>query len=100
MRLRKRGRTCGVKSYIAFDFLQGLVNVAVEHRDRTKLLQIGERLGAVLRAPSPVLINRPQRNVGKDDDGRAVRKMFDVFFHPLQLLRPKGSQAASLEIYD
>src|SRR6266700_8415374 len=66
MRLRKRCGTSSVESHVAFDFLHGLVNVAVEHRDRAKLLQIRKRLGTVLRTPAPVLINRPQRNVGKD----------------------------------
>src|SRR6266536_1260802 len=100
LRLRKRSRTCGVKSYVTFDFLQGLVNVAVEHRDRTKLLQIGESLSAVLGSPSPVLINRPQRNVSENDDWRAVRKMLDIFLHPLQLLRPQRSQPTGLQIDD
>src|SRR5205823_928388 len=100
LRLRECGRACGMEGHVAFDFLHGLMNVAIQDRDRSKLLQIRKRLPTILRAPSPILIYRPERNVGENDNRGAVRKMLDVFFHPLELLGPQRSQATRFEVHN
>src|SRR6266403_223836 len=51
-RLGKRGRSRRVKGDVAFDFLQDLMNVAVQHRYRSEPLQIGESLSAILCPPT------------------------------------------------
>src|SRR5437773_1777088 len=72
LRLRKRGRRRGMKRYVAFDLLHGLMNVPVEHRHRAELLQVGQRLRAVFRTPAPLRIHRPEWDVREYHDGRAV----------------------------
>jgi hypothetical protein len=63
-----------VEGNVAFDLLHNLVDVSVEHGYRSEALQIGECLGTVLGARTPLRIDDPQRNVGKDHDGTiAVR---------------------------
>src|SRR5882762_5458256 len=72
-RLRKRGRARGVEGDVALDLLHHLVDVAVEHRHRTEALEVIQRAGAVLGAPAPGRIDRPQRNMGEHDDGHRFR---------------------------
>src|SRR5215467_6143349 len=79
-RLHECRRKCGVEGYIAFDLLQGLVNVAIQNRDRAEPLQIGEGLSAIFGSPSPLRVNRPKRNVRKDDDRGAGFQLRDVVF--------------------
>ena len=85
-RLREGGRTRGVERDIAFHLLHHLVDVAVEHSHRTKLLEIRQRLGAILRAPTPVLIDGPERDVGEQDNRRRCRTALDVTLQPFELL--------------
>src|SRR5947209_14010687 len=85
---------------VAFDFLHDLVNVAVENGHRSEALHQGERARAILRAPAPFGINRPERNVGEDDNRRRGAEASNVALEPLQLLGTKVSQAAGLEIDD
>src|SRR6516162_7808709 len=61
-------RKCGVEGYIAFHLLHGLVNVAIQNRDRAEPLQIGKGLSAIFGSPSPLRVNCPKRNVRKDDN--------------------------------
>ena len=85
-----------MESHIAFDFLHGLVDVSVQNRYRPELLQIRECLRAVVRTPSPLRINRPERNVSKDNDRRAVLQMLDVSLQAIQVAPAEGSQARRL----
>ena len=85
-RLREGGRTRGVEGDIALDLLHHLVDVAVEHGDRAELLQHPERLLGILRAPSPIGIDRPERNMGEDDDRRARGARGDVGLQPGELI--------------
>src|SRR5205807_6885980 len=66
-RLWERSRSRRVKGDVAFYLLQDLMNVAVEHRDGSETLQIGESLRTILCSPTPLWIDRPQRYVSKDD---------------------------------
>src|SRR6266403_1353052 len=92
-------RECGVKSHIAFNFLHGLVNVSVQNCYRAKLLEIRERLRAVVGPPSPLRIDRPERDMGKDNDWRAVLQVLDITFKPLELIVAEGTQTAGFEIH-
>src|SRR4029077_3529214 len=60
-RLWKRSRSRGMKRDVAFYLLQDLMNVAIEHRDGSEALEIGESLSAVFSSPTPLWIDRPQR---------------------------------------
>jgi len=89
-----------MKGDVAFDLLHHLVDVAVEHRHRAELLEVGQRLGAVVGAPAPVRINGPQRDMGEQDDRRGGRTAFDVGFQPFELVGAEITEAAGLEIDD
>src|SRR5882724_4779110 len=77
-RLRKRGRARGVEGDVALDLLHHLVDVAVEHCHRTEALEVIQRAGAVLGAPAPGRIDRPQRNMGEHDDGHRFRFALEI----------------------
>src|SRR3954471_8490207 len=62
-RLREGGRARGVERDIAFHLLHHLMDVTVQHRHRAEILEIIQRAGAVLRAPAPGRIDRPERDV-------------------------------------
>src|SRR4051812_13423623 len=70
-RLRKSSGARGVERDIALDFLHGLMNMPVQDCYRTEALEIAERLRAVFSTPAPVGIDRPERDVREDNDGRA-----------------------------
>jgi len=89
-----------MEGYIAFYFLHGLVNVSVEDRYRAEAFEIAESLRAVFGAPAPVGIDRPERDVGEHDDGRAVLEVLHVGFEPLELLLAKRAEAASFQVGD
>jgi hypothetical protein len=76
--LRKRGGGCRVEGDGAFHLLHGLVNVSVQDRHGAEALQIGERLCAVVCTPTSLWINGPQRDVGKDNHGRAGGERLQV----------------------
>ena len=75
-----------------------LVNVPVQHRDRAELLEVGQRLRAVFRAPAPLRVHAPQGNVREHDDRRAVLQMLDVVFQPFELLAAERAEAAGLQV--
>jgi len=54
-----------VKRDVTFDFLHGLVDVAVQDRDGAEALEQAKCLARIFRAPAPLLVYRPQWNVGK-----------------------------------
>ena len=74
-------------------FCSDLVDVAVEHGDRTEPLEELERLQAVLRAPAPLRVDRPERDVGEHHDRRAVGKAGHVRLEPGELLVAEDSEA-------
>src|SRR5580658_10085260 len=67
-----------MKSNIAFYFLDRLMDMAVQYRDGPKTFQEPQRLLAVLRPPTPLRIDRPQRDMREHDDRRAGRKPLQV----------------------
>src|SRR5579864_9508652 len=89
-----------MEAYVAFDFLHGLVNVSIQHRNRAESLQVRKCLPAVLRSPSPLRINRPQRDVRKHDNRSARLEVLYIVLKPLQLLAPERAQTAGLEVHD
>ena len=58
-RLREGRRAGRVEGDVALDFLQRLVDVAVEHGHGAEASQQAERLGSVFRAPAPLRIDAP-----------------------------------------
>ena len=85
---------------VPFDFLHGLMDVAIEHGDGAKSLEIGERLGAVVRAPAPVGIHGPERDVSEYHDRRARGEPFHIILQPLQLFGPERAESTCLEVQD
>jgi hypothetical protein len=73
-------------THIALHLLHHLVNVPVQHRHRAEALQIGQRLRRIRRAPAPLRIHHPQRNMRKDHDRRRSRKRSQVRLQPAQLI--------------
>jgi hypothetical protein len=100
LRLGKCRGAGGVEGDVAFHLLHDLMDVAVEHGNGTEALEIAERLGAVVSAPTPFGVNGPQGDVGEDHDGGAGLQSLDVLLEPFQLLRAEGAESAGLEIQD
>src|SRR5487761_917869 len=99
-RLRERRRQGRLERDVTFDFLHDLMDVAVEHGDRTEALEIDERLVAVVSSPTPLWIKRPHRHVRHDDEGRAGAAAFQVALEPPDLLGAEMTQAAGLQADD
>src|SRR4029453_4981841 len=76
------------------------MNVTVETRNRTKPLQIRQRLLAIVGAPSPVRVHGPQRNVGEYDNWRAARESLDALLQPFELFVAGRAQPAGFEVHD
>src|SRR5437667_1330976 len=72
-RLREGRRARGVEGYVALHLLHHLVDVTVQHGDRAESLEIVQRAGAILGAPAPLRIDRPQRDMGEQHDRRGFR---------------------------
>src|SRR5689334_3381536 len=72
----------------------------VQHGDRAEALQTVERFAAVARAPAPLRIDRPERDMGEDDDGRARGEPAHVVLEPGELVRTEAGEAAGLEVDD
>src|SRR5437016_14211238 len=70
-RLREGGGARRVKGEIALHLLHYLVDMAVQHRDRAEASQIARHLVRIPGAPTPWLVDRPQRHVRENDDGGA-----------------------------
>lgn len=98
LRLRESCRASCVERDVALDLLHGLVNVSIQNRDRAESLQIRESLFAVVCAPAPLRINRPERDVRKYDDGSAALQFGNVFLEPFELLVAETTEPASLEV--
>ena len=87
----------GMEGDVALDLLHHLVNVPVEHSDRSEALQDRESLRAVLSAPAPFGVNGPQRNVREDDNWRTGGDVGDVLAEPFQLLRADRAKPFQLD---
>src|SRR5436190_16737705 len=75
------------------------MNVTVEHRERTKALEQAERLGAVIRAPPPLWVDRPERNMRKDDKRRTGGELLRILLQPVKLILAERAQPARFEIH-
>ena len=84
----------------AFHLLHDLVDVTIQDRDRPEPTEIPERLLAVLRGPTPLRIDGPQRDVREHHDGRAGREPVQILLEPLELVLPERADAARLEGQD
>src|SRR6476619_3689552 len=69
-RLRKARRQRGVERDVALHLLYDLMNMTVEHGQRTESLQQRQCLLCIVGAPAPVLVDRPQWNMSEDNDRR------------------------------
>src|SRR5205807_6397344 len=77
----------------ALDLSHHLVNVAVEYRHAAESLEVGESLRAILGAPSPLGIHRPEWNVREDHHRPARGLALQIGFQPCELIRAKTAQA-------
>src|SRR5215472_7580299 len=71
---------------VALYLLDDLVDVPVEDSHRTEALHIAEGASGVRGAPTPRLVNRPQRQMGHQHDRRARRAASDILLQPFELL--------------
>ena len=97
-RQRVRERHRGVQRDIAFDLLQHLMDVSIQHRDRSERTQQRHRLRGVGRAPAPGFPDRPQRNVREHHDRRRARDAREIAFQPGDLFVAELRQGARLEV--
>src|SRR5215467_10562588 len=87
-----------MKGDLALDLLHDLVDVAVEDGHRPKALEVVERARGIVRAPSPLRIDAPERDVCEDDNWRRRRAFLEVVLQPFELVVAEIAQAAGLEI--
>ena len=85
---------------VTFDFLDDLVNVAVEDCHRTESLEVAQCLRAVLSSPAPLGKDCPKRNMCEQDDRRAAGASLQIVLQPFQLVVAEHSQAAFLDVHD
>ena len=81
-------------------FCIDLVDVAVEHGDRAEALQQAERLLPIIGAPAPFGIDRPERDMGEDDDRRRVGLALEIVGEPGELLGAEIAETAGLQVDD
>src|SRR5690242_16431995 len=62
--------------------LHHLMDVPVQNRYGPEPLQVRQRLRAIFRAPTPLRVNGPERNMREDDDWRAARTPAQIVFEP------------------
>src|SRR5204862_3595852 len=74
--------------------------MTVQYCHRAELLQVRQRLSAIFRAPTPLRIDGPKRNVCEYHDGRAVLQLFHVVFQPFELLVAQRSEPTGFQIHD
>src|SRR5437867_13287209 len=74
--------------------------MAVQYRDRAEAFDVFQRPRAVLGAPAPLRIDRPQRDVGEQHDRRGFRFPLEVVLKPFELLVAEAAEAAALEVRD
>src|SRR5689334_252223 len=96
-RLRERRRIRGVEGDVALDLLDDLVDVAIEHGHRAEALQIAERAAGIRGTPAPLLVDRPQWQVGHQLDRRTGREPLDILLQPFELLVADLVEAGGFE---
>ena len=84
---------------VTLDLLHHLVDVAVQHGHRAEALEVFERAAAVLGAPAPFRIYRPQRDVGEQHDRGRFRASLEVVLEPFKLFGAEIAEAAALEVH-
>src|SRR5262245_65131614 len=89
-----------MKRDVALYLLHDLVNVTIEYRHRPESLEVVERTSRIVRSPSPLRVDGPQRDVREDDDRSRCRAVPEVVLEPLELVIPKITQTAGLELDD
>src|SRR6202035_293108 len=89
-----------VERHVAFDLLDQLMDVAVQHGDRAETLQQLKRPRTILGAPAPFLVDHLQRDMREEDDWRAVRFALQVGLEPCELLGAEIAQSATLQVDD
>src|SRR5262249_49852474 len=82
---------------VALDFLLDLVDMTVEHGHRPEALQVAEGARSIFGAPSPILVDRPQWQMGEDYDRRARRAPGKILLHPFELLVAELGEAGGFE---
>src|SRR3984957_5752206 len=81
-RLWECRRQRGVEGNVAFALLSELMGVAIENGDRTEALEHVERALTIFGAPAPFLVENVERDMGEDDNRRAVRLAFQIRLEP------------------
>src|ERR1700745_3097633 len=71
-RLGKRSRHSSMESGVSLHFLHDLMNVSIERGEGAEPLEQRECLLAVRRAPAPVWVYGPERNMREEHDRSAV----------------------------
>src|SRR4029077_377849 len=100
MRLGEGRRTSGMESELRPHLLHDLVDMAGETGYGTKSFQIGKRLLAIVRSPTPLGIHCPQRYMRKEDDRRAALQPGDFLLEPFELRAAQRAETAGLKIHD
>jgi hypothetical protein len=76
------------------------VDVTVQNRHGAEAFDQTQRLFRIIGAPTPFGINRPERNVGEEDDRDAARKTGDISTQPIDLIGAEGAEPARFEVED
>lgn len=98
--LRKRGGHRGVEIQVPLGLFHYLVDVPVEHGHRTETFQEREGARAIFRAPTPLRVNFPERDVREDNDGRAVGNSFQIVGDPRELVLAEHAEPALANVED
>src|SRR5439155_18972339 len=87
-----------MKSRVALRLLHHLVDVPIEHRERSEPFHQAERTRPVLRSPTPLRIHLPEGHVRKYYQRCAVGNGFQVILDPGQLLSAEHAQSAFTDL--
>src|SRR5271169_3962869 len=98
-RLRERSGQSRVERDVAFHLLHDLMDMPIQDGNRAEALQVSEGLLAVVGAPTPFGINRPERDVREHDHRRAAFQVPYIILEPLELLGAERSEAAGFEVH-
>src|SRR5579872_1019883 len=94
LRLRECRRRCRMEGNVAFYFQHRLVNVPIQNGYRSESPEQGKRLFAVPRAPAPLRVYGPERDMREYDYRGAVGQSFQIVRQPLKLIGAERTQAA------
>src|SRR6516225_2198683 len=83
--LRESGCHGCVKCQVAFDLLHDLVNVAIQHRHRAEALEQRQGRSTVVSAPTPFLVDHPERNMSEDNDWCGRAELREIGLQPCEL---------------